>query len=137
MTKRAPGSGTISRKGYVRLSAGFTAEGKRKFKMEHVAVWEAANGRIPAGMHLHHENGNKRDNRLENLVLISALDHKREHSPNCEQRDGVWWRFCWKCETWKEATEEHWYFTKNGIHGGGCRPCWIRTVVNRKKARRG
>jgi hypothetical protein len=34
-------------------------------------VWEAFNGPIPDRLEVNHRNGNKRDNRLENLELVT------------------------------------------------------------------
>lgn len=48
--------------------------------LEHRLVWEAAHGPIPSGMQVHHKNGNKRDNRLENLELMTPRDHSEHHN---------------------------------------------------------
>jgi endogenous inhibitor of DNA gyrase (YacG/DUF329 family) len=45
----------------------------------HREVWEAANGPIPRGFHVHHKNHDQRDNRLENFELLSHSDHSRRH----------------------------------------------------------
>lgn len=45
----------------------------------HREVWEAANGPIPEGYQIHHLNGNKGDNRLENLALLSHSEHSALH----------------------------------------------------------
>lgn len=45
----------------------------------HRAVWEEANGPIPKGFVVHHINGNKQDNRLENLQLMSHSEHSAQH----------------------------------------------------------
>jgi len=47
---------------------------------EHHWVWEQHNGRkVPAGFHIHHKNHDRLDNRIENLELISAVEHGRLH----------------------------------------------------------
>lgn len=50
----------------------------QSYQAEHILVWEQTNGKIPNGWIVHHLNGIRNDNRLENLV---ALPRKR-HSPN-------------------------------------------------------
>lgn len=42
---------------------------------EHRLVWIKANGEIPKGLDVHHINGNKQDNRIENLELIPHGKH--------------------------------------------------------------
>ena len=44
---------------------------------EHRKVWEEVHGPIPKGMHIHHINSNKLDNRIENLTLLSHADNIR------------------------------------------------------------
>lgn len=48
--------------------------------LEHVAVWEKANGPKPKGCDIHHKNGIGRDNRLENLVCLTKSEHKLLHA---------------------------------------------------------
>ena len=58
---RRPGHPSASSWGYVR---------------EHVIVWEEAHQqRLPKGWVIHHMNGDKKDNRLNNLIALSHKHH--------------------------------------------------------------
>lgn len=46
---------------------------------EHRYIWELHNGKIPEGYVVHHKNGLKYDNRIENLELMTLEEHSRMH----------------------------------------------------------
>ena len=48
-------------------------------KDEHIVVWEAAFGEVPVGSVVHHINGIKGDNRIENLAVMTRGEHARFH----------------------------------------------------------
>lgn len=52
-------------------------DGKRK--RLHVYMWEKKNGNAPKGYHVHHIDGNKRNNDIVNLTLLPGADHLSEH----------------------------------------------------------
>ena len=53
-------------------------DGKKEFLRVHRLVAELFIGKISKGYHVHHKNGIKTDNRVENLEIISAKDHYAE-----------------------------------------------------------
>ena len=60
----------------VRTKTGSPGKGKGAFySSEHKLVWESANGPIPHGWVIHHLNGVKTDNRLENLAAMPRNEH--------------------------------------------------------------
>jgi hypothetical protein len=76
------GSRRISASGYIQIK---TEMGIRRWPWEHHVVWIAVNGPMPDGSVIHHKNGIKTDNRLENLELVgSSGDHTRHHHPPTE-----------------------------------------------------
>jgi len=45
----------------------------------HRACWESYRGPVPAGYDVHHKNGDRRDNHIENLACIPHGEHIRQH----------------------------------------------------------
>ncbi len=111
--KRANGTGTITRQGYIRHG--------RKGKLEHRLIWEKANGTVPIGMEIHHINKNKSDNRLENLMLVDDVTHKRLDMGYL-LIGGVWWKYCNRCHITKMVNTDF-YQRKNGWVNPECHDC--------------
>lgn len=55
----------------------------------HRFMWEQERGPIPDGMQVHHVNHDKRDNRVENFVLVTPGEHWQEHG---DERGANWHR---------------------------------------------
>lgn len=68
-------TGGIGKNGYR------TIGGYLRRKYEHRIVMELHIGReLRSDEHVHHINGNKLDNRIDNLEIISISDHMRDHA---------------------------------------------------------
>ena len=125
----APGGyGSITASGYCRMTDPLTG----RVRMEHDLVWERANGPIPLGMCVHHRDGDRLNNAIENLELVDALTHKRIHS-GCQIRDGTWWKPCRKCGVFYPV--EHYYRRVDGI-SPWCRGCAISNATKNYLKRR-
>ena len=108
-------------------------------RYEHVLVWEQCNGPIPAGMDIHHRNGNRLDNRIENLQLLARPEHMRIHSSKSKRVAGDWWKRCSICGRFQPLRQ--YYPRRNGGVESRCRDCekrrsalYWRTVGSKKVA---
>jgi len=72
------GGRRITAHGYVDIHMPTHPESRSNgYLFEHRIIWEAAHGPLPDGWHIHHLNGVKDDNRVENLQAMPAKDHAR------------------------------------------------------------
>lgn len=77
-------SGWIDNKGYRR----FVMKGGKKMR-EHRLVMEKHLGRkLDTDEVVHHRNGDRLDNRLENLELMPFSEHSKKHMPKRDLKTG-------------------------------------------------
>ena len=95
----APGEyGSIDRKGYRRISV------NNKLVREHILVWRHFKGDIPKGMEIHHRDGDKLNNEIDNLELIDSLSHRHLHA-GYETRNGLLHKRCFECREVKPISQ--------------------------------
>lgn len=71
----------INHQGYVELWRPDHPVSRRNGRvLEHRLVLHDAGIKVPPGNHVHHRNGDKTDNRLENLEVLAAAEHVRGHA---------------------------------------------------------
>jgi hypothetical protein len=62
---------SLTASGYVQLSKAINGT-----RLEHRIVWEQHNGPIPKGMHIHHIDGVKTNNNIDNLSLVTPTQNQ-------------------------------------------------------------
>lgn len=93
-------------------------------KRLHVAVWEAHNGPVPKGMHVHHRTGDKSKNEIQDLEIMSEKEHLSWHSTHMSDER--------KKESRKNLLENaipaavEWHKSSDGRawHSEHARECW-------------
>jgi hypothetical protein len=96
----------------------------RKQKLEHRMVWEEHHGTIPDGMHVHHINGDKLDNRIENLEMLPNGDHVSRHAGVLRMEGGEpVEKMCSRCGEWLPISD--FYPMEDGGRAGVAGRCKI------------
>jgi hypothetical protein len=101
--------------------------------MEHRLVWENHNGKIPKGYFIHHKDGNKLNNDINNLEILTPMEHKRKHRLGMKQ-DGIWYFICSQCKILKS---EHDFYKMKQWLMSECKECHIKRAVRNKQAKTG
>ena len=127
MANRRKDTHKPTKKGYVRL-----LQKGMGHKFEHILVWEKYFGKVPEGYQIHHIDGNKENNNIENLQLVTPMEHKRIHE-GCKLVLGEWYKPCSVCGVSKPCTSEYWYYSRGWINGRICKQCYIRKSLQTRK----
>lgn len=73
----------VNSEGYLRVSVG------RKRLYVHRVLWVMRNGPIPVGMQVDHIDGDRRNNRADNLRLVSVSQNRCNARIRCDNSSGV------------------------------------------------
>jgi hypothetical protein len=117
-----------TKKGYLR----YQKDNEGKLRFEHCVVWESHYGKIPLGMQIHHIDEDKTNNKIENLQLVTPLEHKRLHS-GCRMAGEDWEKPCKVCNEYKIINPENWYFSRGWVTGKICKKCFIQKSLSVRK----
>jgi len=117
-----------TKKGYLR----YMKDNEGKLRFEHSVIWENNYGKIPLGMQIHHIDGDKSNNKIDNLQLVTPLDHKRLHS-GCIIVNGEWEKPCKECGEYKKCNSDNWYYSRGWINGKICKKCYIKKSISVRK----
>jgi len=83
-----------------RIQQGYLARGNRRL---HRLIWQKLKGPIPKGFDIHHKDGNKLNNSIDNLECISHAEHLSMHMKENSQKVHEWH----KTEEGRKALGEH------------------------------
>lgn len=123
-------AGTPHKKGYI--SIGFSLAGVKKIYLAHRLAWLYVFGEMPDGQ-IDHINGDKTDNRIENLRVVNHLENHKNtklHSRNKSGLSGVW--FHGQNKNWCAEIKVNNKKIGLGSHSGFFDACCARKSAERR-----
>ena len=78
------GLAIVNHNGYIQV-----VSGEYRNKFIHRLIWEKHNGKIPNRYQIHHIDGNKLNNNISNLQLITPEEHTRHHMRENNPNKGI------------------------------------------------
>lgn len=115
--KRGAKDWHVTSEGYV-----YRFKDGRREKLHRVLMEQHLGRKLQSNEHVHHKNGNKADNRIENLEVMLAGEHHSHHhgTPDRTRPEGL---ICFRCRELQPWTE---YFKRSnrklGVQGV-CKTC--------------
>lgn len=100
----------FGKKFYLDKKTGYWICTNKKKIRAHRWVWINNYGEIEKGFHIHHKDGDKSNNAIENLVKISAFDHLSLHASTYENKE----RSRILCDSIRPLTKK-WHASKEGF----------------------
>jgi hypothetical protein len=129
----------LDKDGYHRVWLG-EVDGVKCYDVKHRMVWREHYGEIPPRKHVHHKDGDKLNNHINNLELIDPTPHARMHRREMvggySVIDGVDHKICRQCL--KTFPIDSFYKKPSGKHGNVshhsyCKPCYNERVIERRR----
>lgn len=115
--------------GYLRLH--WCYQGKVWVYVEHRLVWEQHHGELPDGWIVHHLNGDRIDNRIENLHAMPADEHLALHDFKKPSNETDRLITCFRC---RKPRPVKYFYDSTGFNAYlPCQPC--RAILNQNLTR--
>lgn len=94
----------------------------------HRYIYAKYHGKISPSMHVHHIDGNKANNDIDNLQLLTREHHTRLHT-GFQIIDGQWFKPCTRCNILKSFPNN--YHKQGRQYGAICKECMV--VVRKER----
>lgn len=117
--------GSLGRDGYTRAYIG------GKGYALHRLIWVWHGGALPHRMQIDHINGNRKDNRIQNLRVVSELENHHNHHRRTNSGGYFGVRKNTNCSTWSARIYDNWKIIYLGSY-----PTMELAIEARKKAER-
>lgn len=122
---------SIDKRGYVLIWFQDHPRSVNGYVREHILVMERHIGRhLEPNEIIHHKNGIKNDNRIENLEIMDVAQHHKMHQDAIRNSKEP---FCYECGRLWLGELNRWYHVK-GTNQRRCWNCYQRELYKRTRA---